>query len=360
MVLHVQKVAGISGSEKYLLGLIPRLRARGWDARMLVLHERPDESAEFRSQLTAAGVPVATMRLRHDVDPLALVQLIKHLVALQPAVVHTHLVHADFHGLAAAFAARVPVRISTKHGFDDFRAGRVFAFADRAVARLAQRNVAVSAGLAEYLSEVEGFDPRRFEVIHYGIDVREEPPPSPEPDRLLVLGRLIPIKGHEVLLRAFAQARERVPQLTLDVVGAGNADFELHALTDGLNLNGSVAFAGNKSEVDPWLERASFVVVPSLGEGFGRVALEAMERGRAVIASRVGGLAEVVADGDTGLLVPPGEAEPLADAIVRLARDPDEARRMGTAGRTRAESRFSEERCAEQTDALYRACLSEH
>jgi glycosyltransferase involved in cell wall biosynthesis len=358
VVVHLQKIGGISGSEKYLLGLLPRLRALGWDVRMLVLHEHPRHSAEFRRQLTADGVPVSALRLRAHADPVAFGALAALLARLRPQVVHTHLVHGDFYGLAAAFAARVPLRVSTKHGFDDFRGRRSFAYADRLVARLAHRHVAVSAGLADYLDDVEGFRASHFDVIHYGIDAREEAPPAADPARLLVLGRLIPIKGHSILLRAFAAARAEVGEVKLDVVGAGAEEPALRALAQQLGLGGSVRFVGGTTDIDPWIEGAAVVVVPSLGEGFGRVAIEAMERGRPVIASDVGGLAEVVAHRATGVLVPPGEEHALKEAIVELVRDPAVARRMGDAGRARVVAGFSETRCAEQTDALYREALA--
>ena len=95
------------------------------------------------------------------------------------------------------------------------------------------------------------------------------------------------------------------------------------------------------------------MVVPSLGEGFGMVALEAMERARAVVASSVGGLPEIVADGETGLIVPPADAEALAEAIVALAGDLPRAAAMGRAGRARALAEFTPERCVERVEELY-------
>ena len=106
------------------------------------------------------------------------------------------------------------------------------------------------------------------------------------------------------------------------------------------------------------LERAEVVVVPSFGEGFGMVALEAMERGRPVIASDVGGLPEIVADGRTGLLVPPGDVEALAAAIVGARGDPGRAAELGAAGRARALEEFSQERCTERIEALYGTALA--
>ena len=117
-------------------------------------------------------------------------------------------------------------------------------------------------------------------------------------------------------------------------------------------------FLGYVSPIQEAIERAAIVVVPSMGEGFGMVALEAMERARPVIAAEIGGLGELVRDGVTGLLVPPGEAEPFAEAIVALARDLRRAAEMGQAGRRRALADFLEERCIARTELLYAGALN--
>ncbi len=138
-VLHLQKVAGISGSEAHLLALLPKLRERGWDVRMLMLHENEPGAWEFARALTARGVPLDSIPLRADVDPIAFMRLSAYLARARPAILHTHLVHADAYGLLAGTAARVPVRFSTKHGFNEFREAPYFGLADRSVARAGAR-----------------------------------------------------------------------------------------------------------------------------------------------------------------------------------------------------------------------------
>lgn len=349
-VLHVQKVSGISGSEGYLLSLLPQLRRRGWDARMLVLHEGEPGAREFAAQLRAAGVPTEAWRMRFDLDPTVLLRL---LTAHRPTILHTHLVHADVLGLPAAAARRVPVRISTKHGFNDFRSNRLVGSVDRVAARLAHRQIAISRGLASYLEATQGYPAGSFTVVHYGIEAGPEPQPPTLPTRLLAVGRMIEIKGFDVLLSAFATARRQVPELTLELAGGGPLLETLSAAAPE-----GVTFLGRVADVGECYERNAVVVVPSRGEGFGLVALEAAERGRAAIVSDVGGLPEIVADRETGLVVPPGDERALADALVALASDPERVRAMGAAARRRAVEEFSAEAAAAGVEAVYREELA--
>ena len=253
----------------------------------------------------------------------------------------------------------MPLRFSTKHGFNEFREAPYFGLADRAFASLAHVHIAISRGLARYLEDVEGFDDESFEIVHYGIDPDGEPHAyADRVPRLLCVGRLIPIKGHIVLLRAFAEAKRELPDLQLEIAGRGPLEPALKALARELGVLDAVRFLGHVSPIQAAIERAAVVVVPSMGEGFGMVALEAMERARPVIAAEIGGLGELVEDGVTGRLVPPGDPEPLARAIVELGGDLELGGRMGEAGRRRALDRFLQDRCTDRTELLYREQLN--
>jgi glycosyltransferase involved in cell wall biosynthesis len=327
---------------------------------MAMLHEREPGAFEFERELRSRGVPVDTIHLRADVDPLAFGRLAAYLLRRRPALLHTHLVHGDVYGQLAGLLTGVPARCSTKHGFNEFRERRGFALADRLVASLADVHIAVSRGLARYLAETEGFREDEFQVVHYGITAANGTAPYHGPPRLLCIGRLIPIKGHLVLLRAFAAALEDVPELELRIAGRGPLDPALRAIAIELGIENRLHFLGHVAPIQGAIEAASAVVVPSLGEGFGMVALEAMERRRPVIASAVGGLIDIVDDGVTGLLVPPGDVEALRAAIVRIVVDGETAARMGDAGRRLVLASFADVRAVERTELLYRALLDGH
>jgi glycosyltransferase involved in cell wall biosynthesis len=358
-ILHVQKVAGISGSEAHLLQLLPGLKRRGWDIRFLMLHEHEPGAWEFARELEAGGVPVDEIGMHADVDPGAFMRVLGYLLNHRPTILHTHLVHADVYGQAAGKLAAVPVRLSTKHGFNEFREGRVFALGDRTLGALAHRQIAISRGLARYLAETEGFLEPDFEIVHYGIAAGPEPTPYKGDElRFLCVGRLIPIKGHVVLLRAFRRVLDERPDARLEIAGRGPLEHGLKDLTRELGLSDAVSFLGHVTPVQRAVEQAFAVVVPSLGEGFGMVALEAMERARPVIAASIGGLEDLVRDGETGLLVPPGDDRPLAEAMLALAADPGRAAALGRAARVRALERFPEDRCTERTEEVYRFWLN--
>ena len=347
VVLHTQKVAGISGSEAHLLQLLPDLRERGWEARFLMLHEDEPGAWEFarraqRARGAAGRHPPAGRRRpgrfrRGGGVPRA---------------------------PAAADPAHAPrpcgrLRPARRLAVPAFRSGSRRSTASTSSARgagsgsridrsssLAHVHVAISRGLAQYLAETEGFSEEDFEIVHYGISSSGDAEAVLEAEpRLVCVGRLIPIKGHLVLLRALARARARVPGVTLDVAGRGPLAPALKGYARELGLEEAIRFLGFVSPVEEAIEGGAIVVVPSLGEGFGMVALEAMERARPVIASSVGGLPEIVADGETGLVVPPADVDALADAIVALAADLPRAARMGAAGRVRALEQFTPERC---------------
>ena len=357
-VLHVQKVAGISGSEAHLLQLLPDLKRRGWDVSFLMLHEHEPGAWEFARELEAGGVSVDSIPMHADVDPGTFLRVLVYLLNRRPTILHTHLVHADAYGQTAGRLARIPVRLSTKHGFNEFREGQLFAFGDRTLGALAHRQIAISRGLARYLADTEGFPEPSFEIVHYGIEAGPEPEPyEGEELRFLCVGRLIPIKGHVVLLRAFRRVLDERPDARLDIAGRGPLEHGLKDLARELGLNGAVRFLGHVTPIQSAIERSFAVVVPSLGEGFGMVALEAMERARPVIAASIGGLEDIVREGETGLLVPPGEAEPLAQAMLALAADPARAAAMGLEARQRALERFPEYRCTERTEEVYRFWL---
>ena len=203
---------------------------------------------------------------------------------------------------------------------------------------------------------------RRSRVLHNGV---REPSrtagapavPRSASRRLVVVGRLSAIKGQDIAIRATALVRRAGFDVTLTLVGDGYPGYEdlvdgLHALAASEGIDGVTVFTGFQDPT-PYVTEADVVLIPSRVESFGLVAVEALLLGRPVVATRIGGLPEVIKDGETGILVDPDDPQALADAIIHLLSHPDEATTLGRAGLADARARFSiEAYTAGLTDAV--------
>lgn len=207
------------------------------------------------------------------------------------------------------------------------------------------RIIAPSQAVKNSFCEAPWLNPERVHVLRHGIDPAEYGDVAPQavPDceaLILFAGRLAPVKGVDVLLSAWAEVIRERPNARLVLLGSKEAvDYE--GMAKALGIQDTVAWAGYKKDIRPWLAAADLLVMPSRTEGAGLAALEAMAMGRAVVASRAGGIPEYVRDNDCGLLVEPENPGALARALLRLIANPDERARMGQAGRRRAFSEFS-------------------
>lgn len=359
-IVHVHKLAGISGSEAHLLALLPALRERGVDARFIGLDVAHTDAPRFYERLDALGVPYRRVRCGTDVSPRMALDVARAARAERPDLLHTHLVHADLYGSLAARLTGTPY-VSSRHNDDRYLLGP-FRHVDRFFARGARALIAISDAVRVFL-EAAGHDPARLTTIHYGLDDLPSAPSAPRPEEAgvppdvplaLAVGRLIAQKDHTTLLRAFARVRERVPEARLAILGSGPLEFETRALAATLGVDDAVVLPG-RTEVRDWLERADAFVHTSRWEGFGIVLLEAMLASLPVVATRVSAVPEIVSHDRTGFLVPPGDAEALARELTRVLADRRLAARLGGAGLERARTEFSVARMTERTLAVYRA-----
>jgi len=350
-VVHLHRIRGIGGSERHLLTLLPALAAAGIEPVFLGLDDPEGVLEPFYGEL---GVEAVRLPCPRDVDPGLLRRVRRELTRLRPDVVHTHLVHADVYG--ALGVGRIPV-VSTKHNDDPFRRGP-FRFAERLLTRRAQRVIAITEALRRFCIDEVGLPPAKVEVVHYGLDELPGPwgesPPLQIPDDariLLCVARLAPQKGVDVAVRALARIRAAEPRAVLVVLGEGPDRPRL--------AGGGVFLPGRVGDVAPWYRRAELLVHPARWEGFGLALLEAMLSAKPVVATRVSATPEIVAEGETGLLVPPDDPEALADAVLTLLGDPGRAGTMGEAGLARAKSEFSVARMTDRIAAVYTSLSAE-
>jgi glycosyltransferase involved in cell wall biosynthesis len=363
-VVHVSKIAGIAGAESHLLTLLPGLASRGIEVSMLVLENPARPADAFCTAMAALGVPVQRIALRWHLDPGAVGRTARCLRALNPDIVHTHLIHGDLYGQLAAGQAGVRHTISSRHNDNPFRRNPILKAANRLAMRRAAHVVAISEALAHFVQSVEGIDASRIVTIRYGLEPRAFPPEARSDARQQLgldghspvvgfFGRLIHQKGVDVLLDAFQQVWQRSPSVRLVIVGDGNRRASLEHQAHTLGLDEAVTFTGWVNEAHRLMPACEVVVMPSRWEGFGLVALEAMSAARPLIASRVSALPEIVADGQTGILVPPEDPSALADAIQSLLSDPERALSMGQAGYDRLCACFSAGKMVQDTLSVY-------
>lgn len=204
----------------------------------------------------------------------------------------------------------------------------------------------------------DGIEP--VEVIWNGIPARQLRPPLSTPPTVAFAGRLVREKGVDILLRAFAKVANQIPAARLLIAGDGPERENLDALISSLGISSHVAMLGHlsRSEAERIFDGAWVQAVPSLwAEPFGIVAVEAMMRGTAVVASDSGGLAEIVRDGETGFLVPPGDVNALAEALIKLFKNQDLTEQLGKYGREIALTHFSEMIFVDKFVGLYKTVL---
>lgn len=204
--------------------------------------------------------------------------------------------------------------------------------------------------------ELEQAGVQSVEVIHNGVPVRPMRSPLTDPPTVAYAGRLVPEKGVDVLIRAFAIAQTHVPQARLLLAGQGDAIDDLQGLASSLGIADSITWLGHieRSAMEAQFNQAWVQVVPSLwAEPFGNVTTEAMMRGTAVIASAVGAQPEIIGTEAAGFLVPPGDVEALASHLTQLLKHRELTENVGQAGRDRALTHFSEAHRTDQFIALY-------
>ncbi len=392
-VLHVITDTNIGGAGRYLLYLLPQPAFRGLDIGVAC----PD--GELAGRLDAAGIRrlnISGRDISHS--PRLTMELAALIKEEKPDIVHTH---GSLSGRMAARLRRVPVvytkhgqvRIPNERGMLPPRPGPFARFLNRIATRvLADRVIAVSEGVRRELEE-SGVSPAMITAILNGIDISPykrrarrpstrssarssaraltQPPTEPSTqsadgqdgtDRrsflIGTLARLSPPKGIDTMIEAAKIVIASYPSVRFVIAGTGPLETDLSRKVRDLRLEPYVRMPGFVDDVPGFLAGLDLYVLPSDTEGTPLALIEAMAAGLPVVATRVGGVPEVVIDGVTGLLVPPRQPKALAQAIVRLLVDPDLAKSMGASGRERAETVFDAKVTAEKTVEVYRDVLA--
>jgi glycosyltransferase involved in cell wall biosynthesis len=366
-VLYFSNELVRGGAEEHILTLL-----RGLDRTSFHPHLAcTPELAEKLGTDLPDDVEVLRLRLSKPADIGAALTLARAIRRLRIDVLHSHLFYASLFASPIGRIGGVPLIVETPHVREHWRRGLKASFAvDRLAGRAVDLYVAVSEANARYLVEQKGLPPQKILVIYNGCDLKRFDPNrvapeglraqlgfAPDDPVLALIGRLEPQKGHRVLLDAFPEVRRQFPRAKLVCVGEGGLQGALEQRTAELGLGGAVRFVGQQANVEDWFALADVTVLPSFWEGLPLVAIESLAAGRPVVATAVDGTPEVVVDGKTGLTVPPGDSERLAQAIGRLLGDGALRQQLATAGRQWVTERFDAERQVRRTETLYQVAL---
>ncbi len=369
-VLHVHTLPVISGS-----GLNTVLSMQGLPKDRYEVELGCASGGPLLELVERQGMVVR--RLHHMVwpihplqDVLVMWELVRLMQRQRYTIVHTHNSKAGFVGRLAARLVRVPVVIHTVHGFPFHPYERwwkrgLYRCLERLAAAWSDQLILISQPLIDWALQEHIAPKEKMVKIYSGIDVSafRQPVDGNQVraswglhDHEFVVGevaKLWPGKGHDILLRAAARLKNQIPSLRLLIVGEGDLRPSLVQLAQTLGIQDRVVFTGFQSDVPALVHAFDVAVLPTLFEGMGRAVIEAQAAGKAVIASRVGGIPDLITDGQTGLLVEPEDVEQLAEAMVRLYEQPALRDRLGQAARRAVDGRFAVQTMVEQIVTLY-------
>src|SRR5690606_14324138 len=364
-VVHIIDRLPPDGAERLLCEVL-RYRSDDFDYQVLCLAE----GGVFEPVIRAMGVPVTILGKRRGIDLRLVWRLWRWLRNSKPQIVHTHLFTADTWGRLVARLAGVPLVFSTVHSVNSWQ-GRVHRLVDRTLALFTTRLIACTAQVADKLHDQDGIDAARIVTLANGVDlqrfadvtpvdIERELDASGSAPWLAVLGRLEPVKGQADLLECLALLREQGVGFRCVLIGDGPEREALVEEVAQLQLADRVFFAGFRDKVPAWLAAIDVLVMPSRWEGLPMALLEAMALGKPVVAHEVGGIPDVVRDGQEGLLVPPHHPQKMMQALEKLLGDAVLREQMGSRALARVRANYSAEALARAYEKLYRDAMTEH
>jgi len=368
----------IGGPSVHVILLTAGLREMGYETRLIVGREAPSEG-NLLDMARQKGVEIEQLAgLGREIRPLSdlvtLWQLYGLIRKCRPAIVHTHTAKAGVLGRIAARLAGVPVIVHTYHGhvlrgyFGTLKTA-FFRRLETALNRVTDVAITVSAALRDDLAEM-GVAPRsKIRVVPLGLDLARFTGPqvrgglraacaAGEGDVLIgVVGRLVPIKDIDCFLEAAARVGASAPHARFAIVGDGERRAALEQKAAALGLGPRTTFVGWRKDLESVYADLDVVVNSSRNEGTPVALIEAMAAGRPVVATAVGGTADLLGDGERGLLVPAASPSALAEAILRTLAHPEESARRAAAARDYVLAHHSVDRLLHDIDELYRELL---
>lgn len=359
-VVHIINSMEVGGAQRQVLNLFQAADRARFDLRLICLAEK----GAFGEQLEREGFPVRVIGKGRRVSLAMLMKLVSVLREWKPDVVHCSVFTANLWGRGAAILAGVPMVIAHEQSTVSLEKW-YRRLIDRVLSWKTHRILAVSDDLRRRIVEEEEIAPRRVAVLYNAIDCASvqaaEPKAIEEPlqlpgcpgRRIGIVGRLEYRKDHLTLIRAAARVAQEMPEAAFLLVGDGPERGRLEEEIARLQIDQNVFLLGERADVPRLLHAFDIYVLCSITEGLSLSILEAMAAGLPIVATRVGGNPELLDEGRAGLLVPSGDPEALAQAILRLLREPEHARKLAQAAKERAENLFDIHPIARQLERIY-------
>ncbi|HRH23926.1 MAG TPA: glycosyltransferase [Candidatus Magasanikbacteria bacterium] len=347
-VVHIIPKLGFGGAERFVVELAKHVSSHTirqtvitlWDDRPL-MGELPDSASCMVFPFDGIGYASRIPRLK------------KLLTEIEADVVHTHLFSADLWGRLAAHAAKIPV-VTTEHNINVGESW-LWGTIKRTMKHFSRVYTAPSHAVAAYMKTAYGIALKDTRVIMHGIELEHftkiKPAAFTEPYQLLMIGRIVEQKGHTIALDALHKLTDI--SCTLTIVGEGEKKESLMRYAKELGVSDRVIWKSATENVSKEYAAADIVLVPSRWEGLGIVVLEALASERLVIGSRVGGIPEIITDGENGRLIPGENSDALADAIRASVENYLVTKKIAKQGRAWVKERGNVVRMAEAYEALY-------
>jgi glycosyltransferase involved in cell wall biosynthesis len=376
-ILHIHTLPIISGSGINTFLSMTGMNKDRYEVELACAPGGPLIDLVRRHHMKVITFQNLTQPLHPIKDLLVLMELVHFLKEREYHIIHTHNSKAGFIGRLAAKLAGVPVTIHTVHGFafhdqESIWRQRLFRNLERFSSRWCDKMIFISQPLIDWALQERIVGREKIVKIYSGIDMDRFHPVSEDTmnrhrkkwhigahDAVIgIVSKLWEGKGHTLLIEAFKKIKDEIQEARLVIVGEGYLYHRLRTLVNDFNLNDSVLFTGFQTDVSEIIATFNVAVLPSFFEGMGRVLLEAMAMEKPVVASRVGGIPDLVENGVNGLLTTPGNVNELSDAIKRILRNKSLAANMGLAGREKVTDQFSANTMVRTLDSIYCECLN--
>ena len=321
-------------------------------------------------------IPSLVRRLSFKNDLLAFISIYRLIKQIKPHIVHTHTSKAGVLGRLAAYLAGVPIIIHTPHGhvFHSYYGlilTNIFVFAEKISSFMTNKIIALTEKEKVEHLEKGIASTEKFTIIHSGVKLdyfmnmsidikakKKELGIPPGYNVVGTIGRLVPIKGYKYLISDAKMIVEEIDKPVFVIVGDGYLKLELEKYAEDVGVRKDIIFTGWRSDSSDILCLFDIFVLPSLNEGMGRVIIEAMTLGKPVVASSVGGILDLIKEGENGILVPPRDPDSLGKALLQLIRNKDLAEELGENGKAMVYPEFDISVMLKKIDGLYESLLS--